>query len=209
MLKPQWWVACDKMAAEACDAARSKELEILPNFMEPTWFRWLENIRDWCIATAVVGHRIPAYYVKFEGEAEEECGMPRAVPRKLDRWVIGREEDEARAEAEKKFPGKAFTLEQDEDVLDTWFSSGLFPFSVFGWPDETRISRVLPNRAAGNRPRHPVLLGRAYGHDGHETHRRGSFKQVYLHHGPRRARGRCPNPSATSSTLFTSSRASR
>ena len=77
MLKPQWWVACDKMAAEACEAARSKELEILPNFMEPTWFRWLENIRDWCISRQLWwGHRIPAYYVKFEGEAEDDCGMP-------------------------------------------------------------------------------------------------------------------------------------
>ena len=192
MVKPQWWVACDKMAAEACEAARSKELEILPNFMEPTWFRWLENIRDWCISRQLWwGHRIPAYYVKFEGEAEDECGMPGGSSEKLDRWVIGREEDEAGAEAEKKFPGKTFTLEQDEDVLDTWFSSGLFPFSVFGWPDET------PDLAEF----YPTALLET-GHDimffwvarmvmmGMKLTGKVPFKQVYLHAMVRDAHGR-------------------
>ena len=192
MLKPQWWVACDKIAAEACEASRSKELEILPNFMEPTWFRWLENIRDWCISRQLWwGHRIPAYYVKFEGEAEDDCGMPGGSSEKLDRWVIGREEDEARAEAEKKFPGKTFTLEQDEDVLDTWFSSGLFPFSVFGWPDETPDLAEFYQTA---------LL--ETGHDimffwvarmvmmGMKLTGKVPFKQVYLHAMVRDAHGR-------------------
>ena len=192
MLKPQWWVNCQQMAADACEAARTKDLEILPNFMEPTWFRWLENIRDWCISRQLWwGHRIPAYYVRFEGETETDAGMPGGSSENLDRWVIGREEDEARAEAEKKFPGKAFTLEQDEDVLDTWFSSGLFPFSVFGWPDET------PDLAEF----YPTALLET-GHDilffwvarmvmmGMKLTGKVPFKQVYLHAMVRDAHGR-------------------
>ena len=82
MLKPQWWVNCQQMAADACEAARTKDLEILPNFMEPTWFRWLENIRDWCISRQLWwGHRIPAYYVRFEGETRRTPACPVAPPR--------------------------------------------------------------------------------------------------------------------------------
>ena len=192
MLKPQWWVNCAAMAADACEAARSKELEIIPAFMEPTWFRWLENIRDWCISRQLWwGHRIPAYYIKFEGESAEDAGMPGGSSEKLDRWIIGREEAEARREAEAKFPGKAFTLEQDEDVLDTWFSSGLFPFSVFGWPDES------PDLAEF----YPTALLET-GHDimffwvarmvmmGMKLTGKVPFKQVYLHAMVRDAHGR-------------------
>jgi valyl-tRNA synthetase len=138
MLKPQWWVNCGDMAKDACDAVRDGRLEILPKEQEATWFRWLENIRDWCISRQLWwGHRIPAFYVNFDNEEEGENGLPGGTSEKVDRWVVGRDESEAQKEAEKKFPGKKFTLAQDEDVLDTWFSSGLFPFSVFGWPDET------------------------------------------------------------------------
>ena len=141
MLKPQWWVNCQQMAADACEAARTKDLEILPNFMEPTWFRWLENIRDWCISRQLWwGHRIPAYYVRFEGETETDAGMPGGSSENLDRWVIGREEDEARAEAEKKFPGKAFTLVQDEDVLDRGSPRVFSPFPCLAGLTTRRIS---------------------------------------------------------------------
>jgi valyl-tRNA synthetase len=75
------------------------------------------------------GHQIPAYFVKIEGHdgdrSEDEL------------WITGRTEDEARAKAESRWPGKSFTLERDEDVLDTWFSSGLWPFSTLGWPKQT------------------------------------------------------------------------
>ena len=73
-------------------------------------------------------------------------------------------------EAEKKFPGKKFTLAQDEDVLDTWFSSGLFPFSVFGWPDETPDLRdFYPASLLETGHDIFVLLGGKNGHDGHEV----------------------------------------
>ena len=138
ILKPQWWVNCKEMAAEGCRAVREGGLEIIPQDFEATWFRWLENIRDWCISRQLWwGHRIPAYYVVFDGEGPADSGRPGAPSEQADRWVIGRELDEAQRVAEEKFPGKKFQLLQDEDVLDTWFSSGLFPFSVFQWPDQT------------------------------------------------------------------------
>ncbi|KAI9187825.1 valine--tRNA ligase [Blastocladiella emersonii ATCC 22665] len=130
-LKPQWWVNCKDMAKQAMEAVRSGELEIQPKASEKEWFRWLENIQDWCISRQLWwGHRIPAYYVRLAG------GNP-ADAEESSFWVSGRTEAEATAEARKRFPGQKFTLEQDPDVLDTWFSSGLWPFSIFGWPDKT------------------------------------------------------------------------
>mmetsp|Transcript_7695 Transcript_7695/g.30397 ORF Transcript_7695/g.30397 Transcript_7695/m.30397 type:complete len:795 (-) Transcript_7695:1421-3805(-) len=135
MLKPQWWVACDKMAAEACDAARSKELEILPNFMEPTWFRWLENIRDWCISRQLWwGHRIPVWYV-HESQAALDAARSGTGKGSSPTYVVARDEAEATAKA-KAAHGEHVVLYQEEDVLDTWFSSGLWPFSTLGWPNE-------------------------------------------------------------------------
>lgn len=102
LLKPQWWVDCSKMAADAAAAVRSKDLEILPPDFEPVWFRWLDNIRDWCISRQLWwGHRIPAWYVVLKGEPEADAGVAGAMSEKVDRWVVGRNETEARAAAEK------------------------------------------------------------------------------------------------------------
>eukprot|EP00297_Palpitomonas_bilix_P001677 CAMPEP_0113873040 /NCGR_PEP_ID=MMETSP0780_2-20120614/3548_1 /TAXON_ID=652834 /ORGANISM="Palpitomonas bilix" /LENGTH=1005 /DNA_ID=CAMNT_0000858639 /DNA_START=106 /DNA_END=3123 /DNA_ORIENTATION=- /assembly_acc=CAM_ASM_000599 len=143
VLKPQWWVDCKDMAKEACDAARDGRLNIMPAIHKDTWFRWLENIKDWCISRQLWwGHRIPAYYVVFaneEGKGQEEDS---------ERWVSGRSEEEAMENAKKKFPEQAegLRLVQDEDVLDTWFSSGLFPFSTLGWPNNTPdLKAFYPN----------------------------------------------------------------
>ncbi|KAJ3368808.1 hypothetical protein GGF31_006095 [Allomyces arbusculus] len=130
-LKPQWWVNCKDMAAAALEAVRSGELEITPKASEKEWYRWLENIQDWCISRQLWwGHRIPAYLIRIAGQAIDENDEKY--------WVSGRNEAEAMAEAKKRFPNAKFTLEQDPDVLDTWFSSGLWPFSIFGWPDNTK-----------------------------------------------------------------------
>ncbi|KAI9258746.1 valyl-tRNA synthetase [Phascolomyces articulosus] len=131
IMKPQWWVNCKPMADEAIKAVKDGKLKIAPKVSEADWFRWLGNTQDWCISRQLWwGHRVPAYYVKFEGETDADYS-------ENDRWVSGQDDAAAQLEAEKKFPGKKFTLEQDPDVLDTWFSSGLWPFSLMGWPDKT------------------------------------------------------------------------
>lgn len=99
---------------------------------------WLGNIQDWCISRQLWwGHRIPAWYVTLEDDAEKDFGVYN------DHWVVGRNEEEALAEASQKFSSKKFDISQDPDVLDTWFSSGLFPLSVLGWPDDTDDLRTF------------------------------------------------------------------
>ncbi|XP_042443553.1 valine--tRNA ligase, mitochondrial 1-like isoform X1 [Zingiber officinale] len=134
MIKPQWFVDCKSMAKLALDAVMSddKKIEIIPHQYEQEWKRWLENIRDWCISRQLWwGHRIPAWYVTIEDDQLKDVGSYN------DHWVVGRNEQEAIIEAKKIFSGKKFEIAQDPDVLDTWFSSGLFPLSVLGWPDVT------------------------------------------------------------------------
>lgn len=136
LVKPQWFINCDQMAKDAMAAVTNKELTILPATQEKTWFRWLENNRDWCISRQLWwGHRIPAYFARIKGEAfvyiDEDEGMTR--------WFAGTSEEDARKKAATKLnvAEDQIELEQDEDVLDTWVSAGLFPFAVFGWPNKT------------------------------------------------------------------------
>lgn len=131
LIKPQWYVKCDDMAKAATDAVKNGDLKLTPEFHNKIWYHWMDGIRDWCVSRQLWwGHRIPAYKVKSSKLAAEEGEV----------WVVSRTVDEAKQKASKKtgLAPSDFTLEQDEDVLDTWFSSGLFPFSVFGWPDNTK-----------------------------------------------------------------------
>merc|ERR1719210_401602 len=115
MLLPQWWVNCEEMAKRSTDAVRKGELTIRPEQGRKTFFEYLDNIRPWCISRQLWwGHRIPAYLVKDKdgnclGSADDMTG-----------WVVGRNAEEAKANAAKKFPDAdhaTMILDQDEDVL--------------------------------------------------------------------------------------------
>lgn len=135
MLMPQWFVDCRTMAAKSVEAVEKKELKIIPDSHESTWFHFLKNIEPWCVSRQLWwGHRIPAYQCLIDGAAPASSNG--------DAWIVARSVDEAREKAKAKFglsdddAAKA-TFEQDSDVLDTWFSSGLWPFSTMGWPKNT------------------------------------------------------------------------
>lgn len=111
----QWFVKMEPLAKPAIEAVKNSEVKFIPERMNKTYFNWMENIRDWCISRQLWwGHRIPAWYCGDCGEVivseTPVCTCP-------------------------KCSGK--NLKQDEDTLDTWFSSALWPFSTLGWPDET------------------------------------------------------------------------
>lgn len=131
LLKPQWWMRMEPLARPAIDVVVSGELVIRPEVQQRRYLQWMRNIQDWCLSRQLWwGHQIPAYHVIVEGEDRKETVED-------EYWVCGKTEQEAREKAESKFPGKTLTLQRDEDVLDTWFSSGLWPFSTLGWPDKT------------------------------------------------------------------------
>jgi valyl-tRNA synthetase len=123
LLTLQWYVSVKPLAQEAIRVVREERIRIIPKAWENTYFAWMENIRDWCISRQIWwGHRIPAWYC--QEKKSEEC-------RRRDGIVVSRE-----------YPRKcpycgSPNLIQDEDVLDTWFSSALWPFSTLGWPSET------------------------------------------------------------------------
>ncbi|GFZ46248.1 Valine--tRNA ligase [Saitozyma sp. JCM 24511] len=139
IMKPQWWVSCKPMAEEALKRTEAGELEIKPKTSAGDWVRWMENMQDWCISRQLWwGHRCPAYLLKFEGEAPDTSDDKN--------WIVARSEEDAKAQADKRANGRKYTLQQDDDVLDTWFSSGLWPFSTMGWPEQTRDLEIFyPN----------------------------------------------------------------
>ncbi|KAJ9662517.1 hypothetical protein H2198_001406, partial [Neophaeococcomyces mojaviensis] len=136
LLKPQWWMRMQDLANAAEEAVTSGQIKIKPENESRRFCQWMQNIQDWCLSRQLWwGHRCPAYLVQIEGQTTDEADG--------NNWVCAENEEEARTKAEKKFPGKKFTLKWDEDVLDTWFSSGLWPFSILGWPEETQEMREL------------------------------------------------------------------
>lgn len=130
VVKEQWWCDCKRMAKRALEAVKNNEISMFPEEAKSVWYRWLENIKDWCLSRQLWwGHRIPAYKI-FGAEGKEE-------------WIVAEDMESAQAIAEERGCSR---VEQDEDVLDTWFSSGLWPFSTLGWPEETPdFARYFPN----------------------------------------------------------------
>ncbi|WFD30714.1 valine--tRNA ligase [Malassezia sp. CBS 17886] len=131
LMKPQWWVNCRPLADAAVARVRADDMPIEPPQSKREFFRWMENIQDWCVSRQLWwGHRCPAYFVHIHGAAQDRGAG--------EHWVVGRTRAEADARAQVLAAGRPYSLEQDEDVLDTWFSSGLWPFSIHGWPAQTR-----------------------------------------------------------------------
>jgi valyl-tRNA synthetase len=126
-LTDQWYVDAHTLAQPALKAVREGKTSFIPKNWEKTYFDWLENIQPWCISRQLWwGHQIPAWYAP-DGEV-----------------FVAMSEEEAQAQAEKQF-GHKVELKRDEDVLDTWFSSALWPFSTLGWPDHApEVKRYYP-----------------------------------------------------------------
>ena len=117
MIKQQWFVKMDELIKPAVEAVKSGDIKLIPERMDKTYFNWTDNIRDWCISRQLWwGHRIPAYYCDKCGEivVARASEVPTVCPK------CGHDH-----------------LTQDEDTLDTWFSSALWPFSTLGWPEKT------------------------------------------------------------------------
>lgn len=139
IIKPQWWVDCKPLAKQAVEAVEKQNMIIVPDLSKREFYKWMETIQDWCISRQLWwGHRCPAYYVNIEGKERNANDGSN--------YVVGRTLEEATSRAEKMAAGRKYTLEQDEDVLDTWFSSGLWPFSLMGWPEKTAdMKHYYPN----------------------------------------------------------------
>ena len=123
-ISTQWFVRAKPLAEEAIRVVRDGTMRIIPERFEKTWFHWMENIRDWCISRQLWwGHRIPVWYCQDCDHQWSAIEDPTQCPKCGSSMIV-----------------------QDEDVLDTWFSSGLWPFSTLGWPEKTAdLERFFPN----------------------------------------------------------------
>lgn len=130
-LSPQWFVKMEPLAKPAIEAVRSGKIKFVPERWNSVYLNWMENIRDWCISRQIWwGHRIPVFYCDACGHEWAAKETPRSCPN-----------------------CQAGTIRQDEDVLDTWFSSWLWPFSVFGWPEQTEdLNHFYPTQTLATAP---------------------------------------------------------
>ncbi|MGE4372761.1 MAG: valine--tRNA ligase [Xanthobacter sp.] len=137
-LTDQWYVDAKTLAQPALAAVREGRTSFVPKNWEKTYFEWLENIQPWCVSRQLWwGHQIPAWYDPFGNvfvALDEDEAFEQAIARNVGNETLSPEEAEALIQDADK---RAQFLTRDEDVLDTWFSSALWPFSTLGWPDET------------------------------------------------------------------------
>ena len=185
-LTDQWYVDAATLAKRAIAAVERGSTAFVPKNWEKTYFEWMRNIQPWCISRQLWwGHQIPAWY-----------GPDGKV-------FVAFDDAEARARAEARANyGKSVALTRDEDVLDTWFSSALWPFSTLGWPDKTpELARYYPTNVLVTGfdiiffwVARMMMMGLHF-------MKEVPFRDVYIHasSATRRAR-RCRSPRATSST---------
>ena len=145
-LTDQWYVDAKALAGPAIDAVRDGQTQFVPKSWEKTYFDWLENIQPWCVSRQLWwGHQIPAWYAPWGAvyvEETEEAAYAEALADGVERGALTESEAQALASDPARL---AETFTRDEDVLDTWFSSALWPFSTLGWPDETpELKRFYP-----------------------------------------------------------------
>jgi valyl-tRNA synthetase len=188
MLTDQWFVDAEKVVGPALEAVRSGRVKIMPESGEKTYYHWLENIEPWCISRQLWwGHQIPVW---FDQEGNQFCAATEAdaldlakkyylklYPERKVRILPERDQPEYRDPAGRRQPLTTSVesewvgdpesettltvyLARDPDVLDTWFSSGLWPIGTLGWPEQTEeLQKYFPTSCTGHRARHPVLLG--------------------------------------------------
>lgn len=126
LVSSQWFVKTEGMGAKALKAVQDGDIKIVPQRFDKIWNNWLTDIHDWCVSRQLWwGHRIPVWYVGEFGS---------------DEYIVARSEEEARKKAVENGHPEDVVLEQEHDVLDTWFSSGLWPFSTTGWPQNEGVA---------------------------------------------------------------------
>ncbi|MEA3297245.1 MAG: valine--tRNA ligase [candidate division Zixibacteria bacterium] len=160
-LSDQWFVKMEKMAGPAIEAVKNRKVRFHPDYWSKTYLHWMENIRDWCISRQLWwGHRIPIWYA-------EDGTVFASVDRPLAEECPGYDPE---------------TLVQDEDVLDTWFSSWLWPFSTMGWPEKTaELEKFYPTRVLSTASEIIFLWVARMVMAGYEFIGEAPFSDVYIH----------------------------
>ena len=143
IVKPQWYVNCKEAKEKMLSIVKNGDLKIIPESQMNVWNHWMNNMNDWCISRQLWwGHRIPAYRILDNSSRKFVI-----KENKEELWLIGEPAEIKHKMEELGLNDECFELVRDEDVLDTWFSSALLPFSNFGWPktSESDLSRFFPN----------------------------------------------------------------